>query len=130
MISSIIVGFLVGIASSAIVSAIFYSKGKRDAEAIYRKGQLDTVSLAMERCDPTQMRGRRGDDGLEPTSHWIGCMIGVVERTGFLETARELRSVKEDMDALIAAFSNTGEPEKYRRKEIWKNKVQNLYSRV
>ena len=115
-------GFIVGVASSALVSWIFYSKGKHDAKRQHLRSQMDSVRLALARCDPSQKgTGRRGDDGLEPTAHWIGCMIDVLERTGAPKEAVALRKLKSEMEQLIREFEATPEPQIHRLKEKWQN---------
>lgn len=121
-IESNITGFIVGVISSALVSWVFYTKGKHDAKRQHTRSQMDSVRLALARCDPTQKgAGRRGDDGLEPTAHWMGCMVDVLERTGAPKEAEALRKIKEEMERLIRDFDATPEPAIYRLKEKWQN---------
>ena len=115
-----------GVVSSALVSFIFYSKGKHDAKRQHLASQIDSVRLAMARCDPTQIAGRRGDDGLEPTAHWIGCMVDVLERTGAQTEAITLTQLRMDMERLIAAFNSTGESEKKKKKDEWQKIIGNM----
>jgi hypothetical protein len=130
MISSIVVGLITGALSSLGVAIIFYLLGKRDATALQLQGHLSLVGITMERCDPTQKGpGRRGDDGLEPTSHWLGCMIGLLDRTGFGKTAAELQPIKKEMDDLLASFDVTDEAEKKRRKADWLDRIAKIHSR-
>jgi len=130
MISSIVVGLITGALSSWFVATIFYRKGKRDTIALQLQGHLSMVGMTMERCDPTQKNpGRRGDDGLEPTSHWLGCMIGLLERTGFATTAAELRPIKQQMDELLVVFDQTSEAEKIRKKAEWQSAIAVVHSR-
>lgn len=129
MISSIVVGLITGALSSWFVAMIFYRRGKRDATALQLQGHLSMVDMAIERCDPTQKSpGRRGDDGLEPTSHWLGCMIGILDRTGFGKTAAELQPIKKEMDDLLACFDVTPEAEKIRRKAEWQARIAQIHS--
>ncbi len=121
-----IAGFIVGVISSALVSYIFYSKGKHDAKRQHLASQMDSVRFVMARCDPTQIVGRRGNDGLEPTAHWIGCMVDVLERTGAQAQAVALTGIRENMERLIADFGSTGELEKTKRKEEWEKIIGNL----
>ncbi|MBL9219361.1 MAG: hypothetical protein JNG82_12770 [Opitutaceae bacterium] len=115
-------GFIVGVASSAVVSWIFYSKGKHDAKRQHTHSQMDSVRLALARCDPTQKgAGRRGDDGLEPTAHWLGCMIDVLQRTGSPKEADALRGLKAEMEQLIRDFEATPEDAIHRLKGKWQD---------
>lgn len=122
-----IIAFLVGVASSALVASYFYSRGKHDAKRQHLKSQVDTVLLSLARCDPTQKgAGRRGDDGLETTAHWIGCMVDVLERSGSAGEATVLREVRADMERLIADLDATPEQEVLRRKQAWQAKVEKI----
>jgi hypothetical protein len=122
-----IAGFIIGVISSALVSYIFYSKGKHDAKRQHLALQMDSIRFAMARCDPTQIAGRRqSSDGLEPTAHWIGCMVDVLERTGAQAEAVVLTRIREDMERLIADFSSTGDSEKKKKKEEWQNIIGNM----
>ena len=86
------VSAVVGLLTGAIVSVVFYFIGRRDAMSARLQAHLSSLAFALERCDPTQKApGRRGDDGLEPTAHTLGCMIRVLERDGFQATADDLR---------------------------------------
>lgn len=117
-----IAGFIVGVLSSAVVSWIFYSKGKNDAQRQHLQSQMDSIRFALARCDPTQKgAGRRGDDGLEPTAHWIGCMIDVLERNGAQRQGSALRQLKAEMEELIRDFAATPEADVHRLKEKWLN---------
>ena len=130
MISSIIVGLITGALSSWFVATIFYRRGRRDATSLQLQAHMSMVAMAMERCDPTQRSpGRRGDDGLEPTSHWLGCMIGLLDRTGFGTAAAGLQPIKKDMDDLLAAFDRTPEVEKLQRKGKWQAQIAEIHSR-
>jgi hypothetical protein len=125
-----ITGFVVGVASSALVAWIFYSKGKHDAKRLHLESQVDSVLLALARCDPTQKgAGRRGDDGLEPTAHWLGCMADVLDRTGSPTEGTLLREVRADMETLIADFDTTRKEEIHHRKQVWQRRVKEMLSR-
>lgn len=120
MISNIVVGLITGALSSWIVATIFYRKGRRDAIDMQLQGHLSALALAMERFDPNHNSpGRRGDDGLEPTTHMLGCMIRVLDRDGFTKTADALRPISAEMETLVTTFDRFDEAYKARKKEEW-----------
>lgn len=122
-----ILGFIIGVASSWLVAARFYSRGKHDAKRLHLQSQVDTILHALARCDHTQRdRGRRGDDGLEPTSHWILCMVDVLGRSGFSQEATSLREVGNEMLAAIRDFDLESDADRKKRKEAWQMKVTAL----
>jgi hypothetical protein len=120
-----IAGFIVGMISSALVAYFFYGLGKSESKKQHLRSQLDSVRLALARCDPTQKgSGRRGDDGLEPTAHWIGCMVDVLKRTGSTNEADALDRVRIDIERLIEVFDST--PEADVHKQQWQAKVAEI----
>ena len=128
MLSNILVGLLTGALSSLLVAYAFYRIGRRDARL---QGYLSTLAVALERCDPTQKSpGQRGDDGLEPTAHALGCMIRVLERDGFPEIAGKLRPISDEMEALVVAFEQFEEPHKLRKKAEWQAALSGIHAKT
>jgi hypothetical protein len=126
MLSNILVGLITGALSSAVVAYIFYRIGRRDA---ILQGHLSTLSVALERCDPTQKSpGRRGDDGLEPTAHMLGCMIRVLDRDNFSDVASRLRPISEEMEALVVKFEQFDEAHKIRKKADWQAALSTIHA--
>ena len=122
-----IAGFIVGFFSSALVAWIFYSKGTYDSKKLHLKSQVDSILLAMARCDPTQRgSGRRGDDGLEHTHHWLLCMVDVLNRSGFSTKAQNLESICDDIADLIRNHDSVEEREVHLRKENWQRGIEEL----
>ena len=129
-----IVSAIVGLVTGAFVSVIFYGIGRRDAnrDALTARLQAHLSSLAftLARCDPTHNGGgRRGDDGLEPTTHTWWCMISVVERDGFQTEADVLRSIGKEMQALVDDFDKYSEAQKIAKKAEWGTTLDTLLKR-
>jgi len=115
-----VVSAIVGLLTGAIVSVVFYFIGRRDATSARLQAHLSSLAFALERCDPTHnAAGRRGDDGLEPTTHMVGCMIRVLERDGFQATADDLRPISEEMEDLVRTFDHFDEAHKKSKKSEW-----------
>jgi hypothetical protein len=127
LILSNILGFVVGFASSAVVSWIFYRAGTHDAKRQYLASQIDTVMLALARYDHTQRgAGRRGDDGMEPTAHWILCMVDVLRRCGSIREAESLERVGKEIRGAIADFDLHSDDDRKKQKEFWQSSVAAL----
>lgn len=123
--STVIVPALVGVATSVAVSWLFYRLGTIDAKAMQLQAHLSNVLVRIARCDPTQDgAGRRGDDGLEPTTHWILCMVGVLKRTGFEDASREVKQIFDEMRKLIG---ESVESKRHDAKERWEAAAEQLY---
>ena len=122
-----ILGFVVGVASSAVVSWIFYRVGTHDAKRQHLASQIDTVMLALARCDHTQRgAGRRGNDGMEPTAHWILCMVDVLQRCGSVSEAESLERVGKEILGAIADFDRHSDDDRKKQKESWQASVASL----
>lgn len=122
-----ILGFVVGVAASFVVSAYFYRRGSHDAKRLHLASQVDTIVHVLARCDHTQRgSGRRGDDGLEPTAHWLLCMVDVLQRSGSRKQAKTLESVAKDILAAIETFDQSSDAERGARKKTWQATVGSL----
>jgi hypothetical protein len=130
MIANIIVGLLTGAISSLGVAIIFHLLARRDAATARLQAHLSSIEFALERCDVTQkFPGRRGDDGLEPTAHALGCMIRVLERDGRQRVADDIRPISDEMEALVTAFDQFDEAHKKQKKAEWQVRMHEITKR-
>ena len=130
MLTNGVVGFLVGIVSSAVVSIVFYRLSKRDAESLHREALLDSISLKLRELDPRSWKDNyRGHYGADNMIHYLTCMSEIMEEVGFtagqgvlLKIVSELRQVCATENAPSSLTSEEAE----NRKQAWYGRIYEL----
>ena len=95
--SSIAVGVVTGLISSAIVAVLFYWRGRIDTEAVHRKLQLDEVLMRIKMLDPSRRHSVRGQDGVDDTCHWLICKAEIMRSAGFTAGADALEKLEKEI---------------------------------
>jgi hypothetical protein len=126
MLSNVLVGLLTGLATSAVVSWLFYRLGRGDAQKTHWVSQIDSVLLRLAYLDPKRDGNIRAGDGVNDTSHALLCASALMASSGFKPGAETVQSIADEMVAWCA----TKEPKDYadgeRMKRQWEARLTTL----
>lgn len=109
------VSAIVGLITGALVSAVFYIVGRRDAEKEAALVQINGVLLRIKQLAPMRWEDVKPGDGVENTSHWMKCTSEVIAESGHGRLARCVEAISEDMRNKL---TNGG----YKNDEDWNEK--------